>query len=125
MPADEPMGETDAAEGTTTAPLPLEPTADGQSLKPQEEEKEPEVTIANGRRRGRRRVMKKKTTKDAEGYLVTKEEMAWESFSESDKEPAQKKTKPTEKPMEKAAAKKGAAGAKKGQGNIMSFFAKK
>jgi len=119
------MEEADPAEGTTTAPLPLEPTADGQSLQPQQEDKEPQVTIANGRRRGRRRVMKKKTTKDAEGYLVTKEEMAWESFSESDKEPAQKKAKPVEKPTEKPGAKKGAAGGKKGQGNIMSFFAKK
>lgn len=27
------------------------------------------VTVSNGRRRGRRRIMKKKTVKDAEGYL--------------------------------------------------------
>lgn len=119
------------AEGTTTAPLPLQPTADGQSLQPQapdaaekDDDKEPTVTVSNGRRRGRRRVMKKKTTKDAEGYLVTKEEMAWESFSESDKEPVLKKAKPVDKPAEKAGTKKGTAG-KKGQGSIMSFFAKK
>ena len=119
------MDETNLAEDTTTEPMPLEPTEDGQSLKPQAEAEEPRVTVANGRRRGRRRVMKKKTTKDAEGYLVTKEEMAWESFSESDKEPAQKRAKPVEKLADKVPAKKGAAGTKKGQGNIMSFFSKK
>jgi DNA polymerase delta subunit 3 len=69
--------------------------------------------------------MKKKTTKDAEGYLVTKEEMAWESFSESDKETNAKKTKVAVKPAvaESKGGKK--APAKKGQGNIMSFFGKK
>jgi DNA polymerase delta subunit 3 len=36
---------------------------------PKEEESEPTVTVENGRRRGKRRVMKKKTVKDEEGYL--------------------------------------------------------
>lgn len=40
---------------------------------PAKEESEPEpaetVTVTNGRRRGRRRIMKKKTVKDEEGYL--------------------------------------------------------
>jgi DNA polymerase delta subunit 3 len=36
---------------------------------PKEDEPEPTVTVQNGRRRGRRRVMKKKTVKDEEGYL--------------------------------------------------------
>lgn len=36
---------------------------------PQEDEPEPSFTVQNGRRRGRRRVMKKKTVKDEEGYL--------------------------------------------------------
>ena len=36
---------------------------------PKVEEPEPTVTVQNGRRRGRRRVMKKKTVKDEEGYL--------------------------------------------------------
>ena len=75
--------------------------------------------------------MKKKTTKDAEGYLVTKEEPVWESFSE-DEEPQVKKMKPvTAMPVLGAgqtAAKKSAGGgqaAKKGQGSISSFFKKK
>lgn len=76
-----------------------------------------EVVSKDGRRRGRRRVMKKRTVQDDEGYLVTKEEMAWESFSED--EPAPKKA--AAKPV---AAKK-AVGGKKGQGSIMSFFGKK
>ncbi|KAK4544326.1 hypothetical protein LTR36_004217 [Oleoguttula mirabilis] len=82
------------------------------------------VTVENGRRRGRRRVMKKKTVKDEDGYLVTKEEAAWESFSEDEPAPKKLKTAPatsTNKPT--AAGKKGAA--KAGQGNIMSFFSKK
>lgn len=37
------------------------------------------VTVENGRRRGKRRVMKKKTTKDAEGFLGTS---FWRSSSE-------------------------------------------
>lgn len=36
---------------------------------PKEDEPEPTVTVHNGRRRGRRRVMKKRTVKDEEGYL--------------------------------------------------------
>lgn len=32
-------------------------------------EPEPEITVSGGRRRGKRRVMKKKTVKDEEGYL--------------------------------------------------------
>lgn len=38
---------------------------------PQEEEPKETMTVENGRRRGRRRVMKKKTVKDEEGYLGT------------------------------------------------------
>ncbi|RAL65750.1 hypothetical protein DID88_005416 [Monilinia fructigena] len=40
-------------------------------------EEEPTVTASNGRRKGRRRVMKKRTVKDEDGYLVTKQEQAW------------------------------------------------
>ncbi|KAG9202937.1 hypothetical protein G6514_003718 [Epicoccum nigrum] len=85
---------------------------------PQEDEPEPTATVQNGRRRGRRRVMKKKTVKDEEGYLVTKEEAVWESFSEDEPEP--KRVKPAPKP----AAAKGKPAAKKGQGSIASFFKK-
>ena len=37
--------------------------------KPEETSPEPPVTVSGGRRRGRRKVMKKKTIKDEEGYL--------------------------------------------------------
>ncbi|XPS99647.1 hypothetical protein M3J09_008819 [Ascochyta lentis] len=86
---------------------------------PRADEPEPTVTVENGRRRGRRRVMKKKTVKDEEGYLVTKEEAVWESFSEDEPEP--KRAKPAPKP---AAAAKGKPAGKKGQGSIASFFKK-
>ncbi|KAI9745581.1 MAG: hypothetical protein M1818_001115 [Claussenomyces sp. TS43310] len=77
---------------------------------------------ANGRRRGRRRIMKRKTTQDEEGYLVTREEPAWESFSED--EPAMPKCKApgSSIPASMGNLKRGTG---KGQGNIMSFFAKK
>lgn len=78
-----------------------------------------EMETKDGRRRGRRRVMKKRTVKDEEGYLVTKEEAAWESFSED--EPVAKKPVTLKSA---GLAKKTAAG-KKGQGSIMSFFGKK
>jgi DNA polymerase delta subunit 3 len=84
------------------------------------------------RRRGKRKVMKKKTTKDEDGYLVTKEEAVWESFSED--EPETKKPKPafptsSEKSSSqtKSAAGKGGgkpAGPGKG-GGIRNFFGKK
>jgi DNA polymerase delta subunit 3 len=51
---------------------------------------------------------------------VTKEEAVWESFSED--EPQAKKTK-ISAPATTAKGKKSSA--KPGQGNIMSFFAKK
>jgi DNA polymerase delta subunit 3 len=50
---------------------------------------------------------------------VTKEEAVWESFSED--EPESKRLKPAPKP---AAAAKGKAAGKKGQGSIASFFKK-
>jgi len=53
--------------------------------------------------------------------VVTKEEAAWESFSEDEPAPKKAKTMPAAT-TNKPAAKKGA---KAGQGNIMSFFAKK
>ncbi|PQE26640.1 hypothetical protein CJF31_00010584 [Rutstroemia sp. NJR-2017a BVV2] len=104
------------------APEP-EPAAEEEEEEKEEEnakEEEPTVTTSNGRRRGRRRVMKKKTVKDEDGYLVTKQEAVWESFSEDEPAPAPKAkvvTTNTAKP------KKGAP--KAGQGNIMAFFGKK
>ena len=78
------------------------------------------------RRRGRRKVMKKRTMKDEEGYLVTKEEAVWESFSEDEEKPAASKSATQPKPKSAAAGGKPAAGkGGKGGGDIMSFFSKK
>ena len=87
--------------------------------------------------------MKKKTIKDEEGYLgkstsslllrmrkvidtkyqVTKEEPAWESFSEDDPAPSLAKKSG---PASSAASSKVKQEAKKpGQGNITSFFGKR
>ncbi|EEA29052.1 hypothetical protein TMatcc_002583 [Talaromyces marneffei ATCC 18224] len=87
-----------------------------QTEPPKAPEPEPKetVTVQGGRRRGKRKIMKKKTVKDDEGYLVTVEEPAWESFSEDE---------PAPPPKKKAAV--SATGKKAGQGNIMSFFSKK
>ena len=83
---------------------------------------EPAPVVSGGRRRGRRKVMKKKTTKDEEGYLVTKEEAAWESFSEAETDSRTDRT-----PFSSAASSKArkSGSSKPGQGNIMSFFGKK
>lgn len=79
------------------------------------------------RRRGKRKVMKKRTMKDEDGYLVTKEEPVWESFSESEKEDTKpvKAAFPKSQPSQtqKSAAGKGTQ--KKGKADIMSFFGKK
>ncbi|KAL4931941.1 uncharacterized protein BDV17DRAFT_280014 [Aspergillus undulatus] len=86
---------------------------------PKQEDLKVEATVKGGRRRGRRQVMKKAVKKDSEGYLVTVEEPSWESFSEDEPAPPPPKKKPP------VSAPKGKAGAKAGQGNIMSFFGKK
>ncbi|KAK8208055.1 Cell morphogenesis protein PAG1 [Zalaria obscura] len=111
---DEPM--EDAPSNPIDAPNEIVPEEKQESQN--KEEPIETVTVTNGRRRGRRRVMKKKTVRDEEGYLVTKEEAAWESFSED--EPAPKKAKTSVAPP----AAKAKKGGKPGQGNIMSFFSK-
>ncbi|KAE8841920.1 hypothetical protein PTNB73_06289 [Pyrenophora teres f. teres] len=111
---DEEMPDAPAA---TDAPAEATPPATVDE--PQADEGEDTVTVSNGRRRGRRRVMKKKKVKDEDGYLVTKEEFVWESFSED--EPVPKKTKPAPKPASTA---KGKNAGKKGQGSIANFFKK-
>lgn len=117
-----------------------------------EAEAEPEAAIANplpkpSRRRGKRKVLKKKTMRDEENYLVTREEAVWESFSEDEPEPAKAKIKPVgPKPQSQSQSQsqsqgkvgswaevaekerrkgKGKSGASAGTGNIMSFFGKK
>ena len=48
------------------------------------EEIEKDVVVEKRRRRGKRLVTKKTTGKDEKGYLVTKTEKIWESFSEEE-----------------------------------------
>ncbi|KAI4227508.1 MAG: hypothetical protein L6R36_002348 [Xanthoria steineri] len=116
---DDDEAETDHATTTQNQdPPPIEP--------PRKSSEQPEnpapATAPHGgpRRRGRRQVMKKKTIKDEEGYLVTKEEAGWESFSED--EPAPKEASVSTAPSTSKGKK---AAVKPGQGNIMSFFGKK
>ncbi|KAI9789437.1 MAG: hypothetical protein M1835_001680 [Candelina submexicana] len=114
---DEPM------EDATTAPTADEQAPDNGKPEASQETpaEEPTVVVSGGRRRGKRRVMKKKTVKDEEGYLVTREEPGWESFSEE--EPKAQKAKTPAPTSSASKAKK--SGAKPGQGNLMSFFSKK
>ncbi|KAK2803098.1 hypothetical protein FQN51_003842 [Onygenales sp. PD_10] len=147
----------DDEEMTDAPDLPAEePETAKTETPPAEESPKPEPKggsspAPKGRRRGRRQVMKKKVTRDAEGYLsayliympksittvgsyhvnrvvadnilygntVTKEEPAWESFSEDEAPP------PKRKPAVSVAPKAGKGGPKTGQGTIMSFFGKK
>ncbi|OAR01733.1 hypothetical protein LLEC1_08040 [Akanthomyces lecanii] len=111
-----------------------EPEPEPEPVK--EEEKEPAEVVSassDGRRRGKRRVMKKKRILDDQGYMVTIQEAGWESFSEEDTPaPAKKETfAPTKKetpsstPSSSGGKPKKAAAAKGSQGSIMSFFGKK
>ncbi|KAF1810501.1 hypothetical protein P152DRAFT_460641 [Eremomyces bilateralis CBS 781.70] len=95
---------------------PIDSAAESQPEQPSTES----PTMEGGKKRSRRRVTKKVTSKDEEGYLVTKEEQVWESFSEDEPDPP-KKTKQAPAPPS-AKTKKG--GPKAGQGNITSFFKK-
>lgn len=94
-----------------------------------------------GRRRGRRKVNKRISTRDKEGYLVVSHEMAWESYSEDEavapipltptptaQKPKVEKEKGKEDLVLDGGKKKRATVAiqkKIGQGNIMNFFGKK
>ncbi|KAF4976427.1 hypothetical protein FZEAL_6907 [Fusarium zealandicum] len=89
-------------------------------------DKEPAEVVSSsgdGRRRGKRRVMKKKRILDDQGYMVTIQEPGWESFSEDEAPPPAKKPAPTPTPSSSGSKAKKAG--PKGQGNIMSFFSKK
>ncbi|RFU73982.1 dna polymerase delta subunit 3 [Trichoderma arundinaceum] len=109
-----------------------EPEPEPESEQPKEE-KEPAEVVSNssdGRRRGKRRIMKKKRILDDQGYMVTIQEAAWESFSEDEAPPPPPTAKPTPASTPAASStqksKKAAATGKSGsQGSIMSFFAKK
>ena len=116
---DAPSDSVDELRQETETDLDASAPIDEQPKKQKEEEKdEEEVKVEGGRRRGRRKVMKKKTVQDEEGFLVTTEEPAWESFSEDEPEPKKVKM------QHPSAVLKGKKSAKQGQGNIMSFFKK-
>lgn len=51
------------------APNTIEEKSDQQQQEPEPAEPAETTTVSDGRRRGRRRVMKKRTVKDEEGYL--------------------------------------------------------
>lgn len=120
MMEDEDEEVEDAVEDTPQISQQSEPV--DASISQKESSTEPTV-VNEGRRRGRRKVMKKKTIKDEEGYLVTKEEPAWESFSEE--EPPSRKQKTAVSTPISSVGKGKKSGGKPGQGSIMSFFGKK
>ncbi|KAM4055693.1 DNA polymerase subunit cdc27 domain-containing protein [Hirsutella rhossiliensis] len=106
-----------------------EPEAEPEQMEPETKPKEEPAEVisssGNGRRRGKRRIMKKKRILDDQGYMVTIQEPGWESFSEDDTpQPPAKKATPTSTPSSSGAKTK-KPGGKKDQGNIMSFFSKK
>ncbi|KAI9800312.1 MAG: hypothetical protein M1833_003426 [Piccolia ochrophora] len=114
---DEPMMDSPSG---SEAVSPESNTAEVPPVKPESEAEEPPVITSNGRRRGKRKVTKKKTVKDEEGYLVTREEPIWESFSEDEPAPPPKvkaKTGPSKEGKKSTA--------KPGQGSITSFFGKR
>ena len=104
---------------------------EGRKAPKQEEALKQEPATANTepkRRRGKRKVMKKRTMKDEEGYLVTKEEAVWESFSED--EPASQPKPKASFPTKTQSQPKSSGGKPTGKtagkgGNIMNFFGKK
>ncbi|KMP09082.1 hypothetical protein CIRG_08763 [Coccidioides immitis RMSCC 2394] len=112
-PKSAPEESASVAEETTEAEKPKTETSE-----PPEPAPEP-VKTTNGRRRGKRQVPKRKKYKDADGYLVTKEVLEWESFSEDETEPPKKRLPPV------STAKSTKGSQKTGQGSIMSFFGKK
>ncbi|OIW32156.1 hypothetical protein CONLIGDRAFT_678571 [Coniochaeta ligniaria NRRL 30616] len=106
---------------------PMEEPEEPEEEKPAPEsaKEEPvEVVSASGdgRRRGKRKVMKARRFLDEEGNMVTVREEAWESFSEDEAPPP---PAPKPKSASSAPAAKGKKAAPKGQGSIMSFFNKK
>jgi len=104
------------------------PAPESEATKEPKVEEPSEVvsSTGDGRRRGKRKVMKKKRILDDQGYMVTIQEPGWESFSEDEAPAPAKKAKPAPTPTASAAAKSKKPSGKGGsQGNLMSFFSKK
>ncbi|RKU47206.1 hypothetical protein DL546_008175 [Coniochaeta pulveracea] len=123
--------DDDEEEIQEKGPTPEEEPVEEEPPAPEPEKEEPAEVVASsgdGRRRGKRKVMKKKQILDDQGYLVTIQEAAWESFSEDEAPQPISKPKPSTAPSASsapAAKPKKAAGPKGSQGSIMSFFSKK
>ncbi|KAH7327853.1 DNA polymerase subunit Cdc27 [Stachybotrys elegans] len=108
----------------------MEDAPEPDAIPEPEQKQEPEETqivssSGNGRRRGKRRVMKKERKLDDQGYMVTIQTQGWESFSEDEAPPPAKKATPSSTPSSSAGSKAKKPAGKGGQGSIMSFFAKK
>ena len=58
--------DSEAEEESASAPIDVKPEKQGALDEPEDQSK---VVVSGGRRRGKRKVMRKKTTRDAEGYL--------------------------------------------------------
>ncbi|PNY23496.1 Uncharacterized protein TCAP_06562 [Tolypocladium capitatum] len=125
-PDDEEMAEASKSEPEPEPEPEPEAEAEPDSMSKEHEEPTEEVSSSgDGRRRGKRRVMKKRRILDDQGYMVTIQEAGWESFSEDEaSQPPAKKATLTSTPSSSGSKVKKAAG-KTGQGNIMSFFSKK
>lgn len=101
---------------------------ESQAEQQQQPESEILVNAPPGRRRGRRKVQKRKTTTDEKGYLVTELVDGWESFSEDESAVESRATPPpklvpTVAPIPpRAESKKSKKG---GQTNLLSFFGKR
>ncbi|KHN99301.1 DNA polymerase subunit Cdc27 [Metarhizium album ARSEF 1941] len=125
----EPIEFTPKAEAEESLDPEASPDAEPETemLSTEQAYKEPSETISSsgdGRRRGKRRVLKKKRILDDQGYMVTIQEQGWESFSEDEiGPPVKKSTPPAIPPSSSAKTKK--TSTKGSQGSIMSFFAKK
>ncbi|KAJ9149074.1 DNA polymerase delta subunit 3 [Pleurostoma richardsiae] len=122
------MMEEDDEEPEETPDTPMEEPEEEPPAEP-EPEKEPEPaevvsSTGDGRKRGKRRVMRKKQILDDQGYLVTIQEPGWESFSEDETPAPPKKKAETSAPSSQSAKPK-KSGPKGSQGSIMSFFSKK
>ncbi|KAJ9134547.1 DNA polymerase delta subunit 3 [Coniochaeta hoffmannii] len=100
-----------------------EPEEEKPAAEPEKEEPAEVVsTSGDGRRRGKRKVMKARRFLDEEGNMVTVREPVWEAFSEDE---APSPHAPKAKLASSAPAAKGKKAGPKGQGSIMSFFNKK
>ena len=110
--------------------------SDGEGKAKKEEVKQ--EPVGPRRKRGKRKVMKKRTMKDEDGFLATKEEEMWEDFSETDDDepkkvevkksfPSTSKNSLSSSQSQTQSSQKSKAGGKKGGGggSIMSFFGKK